>query len=147
MTDYLVKPPGLAWWKVRFKYHRRPLRFLLSDTSGSSEGLKVRLPSADRPVFSLCLPPGSDQGLEENQTPAMCSAARETPQTLKRFWYPATTSSELGSLIFLFLKVSQDTFISCKNTLLPIVCLVLGPASTEECENECVLLLHFYYEF
>lgn len=52
----------------------------LSDTSASSEGFEHRLPTAEQFIYSICLPYVSNQGFEENENPAMCSAARETPQ-------------------------------------------------------------------
>ena len=46
-------------------------------------GSNPDFPLQNDPSVRSARPPMSDQGLEENQTPAMCSAARETPQTFE----------------------------------------------------------------
>lgn len=62
----------------------------------------------------------SDQGLEENQTPAMRSAARATPQTsdiCETFWYPVMTDMFFIACLIVpfffysvFLRSPLDTF-------------------------------------
>lgn len=97
-------------------------------------------------TYLLCLPPPvSDKGPGGNRTPAMCSAARETPQTFGHVRKLLVPGDDLHvfhntivpfifySVFFFFLKDPLQThFKSCNSTLLSDVCPILRPVSTDE---------------
>lgn len=107
----LSVPLTLVGKKVRFRRPRSLQRFsvFLSDTSG---GAKIQT-FHSRPINLFDqFPLASDQGLGNNQNPAMWSAARQIPWTFdvcEMFWYPV--------ILFFFLNRSLQThFKSCEKT-------------------------------
>lgn len=84
-------------------------------------------------IFALCLSPVSNKGPEENQTRAMSSAARETPQMF--------VFQNKIDLFFFFKYPHLRNVKTHEVALMHIVYLILGPIRTVKGQKLCQPLL------